>query len=255
LYRIHESPDPIKLEALATFVEGLGLPRPGGGGELSPGGLRKLLEDVDGRPEYSIIAQVVLRSMKQAAYAAANVGHFGLAAPVYCHFTSPIRRYPDLVVHRALRATRGRRTRDLGRLAQGLDGIAEASSTLERNAERAERELLAWKTMVFMKGREGDELDGVVVGVAAFGLFVRLTDTHVEGLVRLEGLGDDRFDYAEARQELRGRRTRKTFRLGQAMRVRVVKVDTVLRRLDLERVGATTPQGPRGPKKTRGRRR
>ena len=128
---------------------------------------------------------------------------------------------------------------------------------LERNAESAERELLAWKTMVFMKGHEGDEYDGVVVGVAAFGLFVRLSETQVEGLVNVEGLGDDRFDYAEGRQELRGRRTQQTFRLGQVLRVRVVKVDTVLRRLDLERVttaGRARPSAKRSPRSRRAHR-
>jgi ribonuclease R len=237
LYRVHDSPDPVKLSALREFVEGLGLKPPGGKGEMSAAHLRKLLEDIAGRPEYPIVAQVVLRSMRQASYDTRNIGHFGLAAPVYCHFTSPIRRYPDLMVHRLLRASRRRRRAELSPLGHGLQGLAEASSTLERNAEAAERELLAWKTMVFMKGREGEELEGVVVGVTPFGLFVRLTETQVEGLLRVEELGDDRFDFVEGRMELRGRRTGRVIRLGQPLRVRIARVDTVLRRLDLARAG------------------
>jgi len=242
LYRVHDIPDPAKLAALREFVEGLGLATPGRGGPMSPSHLRELLEDIAGRPEYPIVAQVVLRSMKQASYDTRNIGHFGLAAPVYCHFTSPIRRYPDLMVHRLLRASRGRRSAELSRLSEGLQSLAEASSALERNAESAERELLAWKTMVFMKGREGEEVDGVVVGVTPFGLFVRLTETQVEGLLRVEELGNDRFEFVEGRIELRGRQTGRLFRLGQALRVRIARVDTILRRLDLSRAG-----GPERP--------
>jgi ribonuclease R len=222
---------------------------------MKPGAIRKLAEQAEDRTDYSVITQVILRSMKQARYTTENIGHFGLAAPVYCHFTSPIRRYPDLIVHRLLRAARARRKGELKRIAVGLEGLAEACSTLERNAEAAERELLAWKAIVFMKDREGEVFDGVVVGVARFGLFVRLTETLVEGLLRVEGLGNDRFDFVESRQELRGRHRGLSYRLGQPLRVRVVKVDTILRRVDLERVLATSRRAQPQPGRTPDRRR
>jgi ribonuclease R len=254
VYRVHERPDPAKLETLAEFVAGLGLRLPGKLDAMTPGAIRKLVEKAEGRPDYSVITQVILRSMKQARYTPENIGHFGLAAPVYCHFTSPIRRYPDLVVHRLLRAARAQGKAELKRLATDLDGLAEACSTLERDAEAAERELLAWKAIMFMKDREGEEFDGVVVGVTRFGLFVRLTETLVEGLVHAAGLGNDRFDLVESRQELRGRRTGRSYRLGQPMRVRVVKVDTILRRVDLERVTASGRRAtPRAERSTRAR--
>lgn len=260
MYRVHEPPDPEKLTTLAEFVEGLGLRFEPGRGEAAPGDIQRLLRQAEGRPEYPVVAQVALRSMKQARYATDNVGHFGLAAPIYCHFTSPIRRYPDLVVHRLLRARRDRQKGRLRQIAQGLEGVAEACSTLERNAESAERELLAWKAVRFMSDRVGDTLDGVVVGVAPFGLFVRLTETLVEGLVRVESLGGEWFEHVEARQELRGQNSGRSYRLGQAMRVRVVKVDTVLRRVDLEPAetggkGSAPPEArPRGRRGGRARR-
>jgi ribonuclease R len=242
LYRVHERPDPLKLETLSEFVAGLGLRLTGELETMAPGRIRELAAQAEGRPDYSVITQMVLRSMKQARYTTENIGHFGLAAPVYCHFTSPIRRYPDLVVHRLLRAAREGEPRRVS--SADLEGVAEACSTLERSAEAAERELLAWKAIVFIKDREGETFDGVVVGVAKFGLFVRLTETLVEGLLHVERLGDDRFDYVEPRQELRGRRTGRSYRLGQALRVRVMKVDTILRRVDLERVVATKRRTP-----------
>ena len=245
LYRVHERPDPLKLETLSEFVAGLGLRLKGELESMTPGGIRELAEQAEGRPDYAVITQMVLRSMKQARYTTENIGHFGLAAPVYCHFTSPIRRYPDLMVHRLLRATRGVRKGKGKPVSSGdLEGLAEACSTLERSAEAAERELLAWKAIVFIKDREGEIFDGVVVGVAKFGLFVRLTETLVEGLLHVEKLGDDRFEFVASRQELRGRRTGRSYRLGQALRVRVMKVDTIFRRVDLERVVATKRRTP-----------
>jgi ribonuclease R len=257
VYRVHERPDPLKLETLSEFVTGLGLRLPGEFETMPPGGIRKLAEQAEGRPDYAVITQMVLRSMKQARYTTENIGHFGLAAPVYCHFTSPIRRYPDLIVHRLLRAARASRKGELKRVPADLEGLAEACSTLERSAEAAERELLAWKAIVFIKDREGEIFNGVVVGVAKFGLFVRLTETLVEGLLHVERLGDDRFDFVESRQELRGRRTGRSYRLGQTLRVRVMKVDTILRRVDLERVVAakrsTPPPAARTPNPRRRR--
>ncbi|MDX1388655.1 MAG: RNB domain-containing ribonuclease, partial [Acidobacteriota bacterium] len=240
LYRVHEKPDPTKIEILAEFVRAFELELRGPAGRVTSKKIRNLLQRAEGRPEYEIIAQVALRTMRQASYATENVGHFSLAAPVYCHFTSPIRRYPDLVVHRSLRAARAEDHSTLSGLARGLDRVAESASMLERNAESAERELLDRKKIVFMKDRVGEVFDGIVTSVARFGLFVRLTETLVEGLVRVESLGDEWFEWVEPRQELRGAVSGTAYRMGDRLRVRVDKVDTVLRRMDLEPV---TEQG------------
>jgi ribonuclease R len=233
LYRIHERPDAAKVELLAEFVRGFGLDLRGGAERVTSRKIRNLLERAEGRTEYPLITQVALRTMQQARYSTKNIGHFSLAAPVYCHFTSPIRRYPDLEVHRLLRACRFGDERTLRRLGRGLERVADHCSTTERNAEAAERELLDWKKIVFMKDRVGDVFEGVVTAVTSFGLFVRLTETLVEGLVRIEGLGEEWFEWIESRQELRGANTGTTYRLGDRLRVRVTRVDTVLRRMDL----------------------
>jgi ribonuclease R len=243
LYRVHEPPDPVKLEALASFVAPFGLDLEVGEGRVSPRRIQHLLEQAEALDGYRVIGQVALRSMKQARYATDNVGHFGLAAPSYCHFTSPIRRYPDLVVHRLLRAERRRRplrVEDAG----GLEPIAAAASELERKAEAAERELLNWKKIVFIAGRVGETFDGIVTGVTRFGLFVQLVENLVEGLVRVERLGAEWFEFRERRFELAGSRTGKTYRLGDRLRVRVDRVDRVLLRVEL------SPAEPAGGRRT-----
>ena len=240
LYRIHEAPDPLKVEALQTFVAGFGLEMPVDPMHVSPADIQRLMDLAEGRTEYPVIAQVALRAMRQARYSEENVGHFGLAAEVYCHFTSPIRRYPDLMVHRLLRGVRAGTPDAVARDAEDLRTLGELCSRLERVAETAEREVLDWKKIVFIRGREGESFDGIVTGVAPFGLFVQLTENLVEGLLRTETLGDDEWDHIEGRQEIRGRRTGASFRLGQRLRVVVRRVDVVLRRVDLglDRAGA-----------------
>jgi ribonuclease R len=257
LYRIHEPPAVEKLQALGAFVEHFGLTLRAPGGAIEPAEIQRLLESVEGRPEYPIVSQVALRSMKQARYAVENSGHFGLASATYCHFTSPIRRYPDLVVHRQLRERRdGRQTNGMAMDPAWLAEVAVASSERERNAEAAERELLSRKKVTFISGREGESFDGVVTGVTGFGLFVQLVDNLVEGLVRVEQLGEEWFEHDAQRMELRGSRSGRVFRLGDRLRVRVDRVDRVLQRVDLSpdepvreartRPGrrSTTPPGP-----------
>lgn len=232
LFRVHERPDPVKLEALFEFAAALGLQVAADAEAVEPRDLQRLLRKVEGRPEEALLNHVALRSMKQARYLPTNSGHFGLAAEVYAHFTSPIRRYPDLVVHRALRATREHDRATLDALADGLEVVGESCSELERNAEAAERELLEWKKVTFMKGKEGQILDAVITGVAKFGLFAQTRETMVEGLVRIERLGADRFEYAERRHELRGASSGAVYRLGDAIRVVVERVDPIARRID-----------------------
>jgi ribonuclease R len=234
LFRVHEEPDPLKVEVLDAFARSLGLTLRSGKQALRPGDVQSLLETAEGKPAYPVLAQVALRSMKQARYAPEDSGHFGLAAPHYLHFTSPIRRYPDLVAHRALRAARhGARARH-GELVE----LADLCSRLEREAESAERELLDWKKVRFLRGREGEGFDGLVTGVAKFGLFVQLSGGVAEGLVRVERLGSEWFAFDAERQELRGSASGKTFRLGDPLRVVVERVDVVRRRVDLGIEGA-----------------
>ena len=233
LFRIHDDPDPLKIEGLAAFAKSLGLTLRSGRGGVRPGDIQRLLDEAEGLPAYPVVAMISLRSMKQARYGPEDTGHFGLAAPHYLHFTSPIRRYPDLVVHRALRAARHRAK---PALRFDLTELGEACSKLEREAESAERELLDWKKVKFLRGREGEVFAGVVTGVARFGIFVQLERGIAEGLVRIERLGSEWFDFDPVRHELRGSASGRVYRLGDAMNVRVDRVDAVLRRVDLSPV-------------------
>jgi ribonuclease R len=238
LFRVHDDPDPLKIEGLATFAGSLGLSLKSGREGVRPGDIQRLLVDAEGLPAFPVVTQLALRSMKQARYGPDDSGHFGLAAPHYLHFTSPIRRYPDLVAHRALRAARHRAKP----AAWGdLEALGESCSKLEREAEAAERELLDWKKVKFLRGRVGESFDGIVTGVARFGLFVQLDGGIAEGLVRIERLGREWFDFDPVRHELRGAATGRTYRLGQAMRVAVERVDTVLRRVDLGPIERPAP--------------
>jgi ribonuclease R len=253
LFRVHDNPDPLKIEGLEAFAKSLGLTLKVGRSGVRPGDIQRLLEDAEGLPAYPVVTQLSLRSMKQARYSPEDSGHFGLAAPHYLHFTSPIRRYPDLVVHRALRAARHKAK---PALRGDLTALGDTCSKLEREAEGAERELLEWKKVKFLRGREGEEFAGVVTGVARFGVFVQLDGGIAEGLVRIERLGHEWFDFDPVRHELRGSATGRAFRLGDALRVRVEKVDAVLRRVDLvpilEREAARPRSGrPAGRKGTR----
>src|SRR5262249_21146634 len=160
-------------------------------------------------------AFLMLRTMQKARYAPENLGHFGLAAESYTHFTSPIRRYPDLIVHRALRAARhGQFDQEMrDDWTEELPEIARHTSDMERRADDAERELLQWKKVKFMADKVGDEFDGYVTGVAAFGLFVQLIEHYVEGLVHVSTMGDDYYRFVESAHMLRGENTQKTYRL------------------------------------------
>jgi len=255
LYRIHERPDPGKIEALASFAAGVGLSLAVDTEAVRPRDLQRFLESAADRPEYAILAQMTLRSLKQARYAPENAGHFGLAAPVYTHFTSPIRRYPDLVAHRLLRAARSGSLEAQERLGEGLEELSESCSRLEREAETAERELLEWKKIAYVRAREGETLEGVVTGVARFGLFVRLEESLVEGLLHVARLGDDRFEFHEGRQELRGARSGRAFRLGDRLKVVLDRVDRILRRVDLSLSSLPGPRPePRAAQEEAGRR-
>jgi ribonuclease R len=239
LYRIHEPPDLGKMQAFQEFIShfnyGLVLD-----GVVEAKRLQTLLAEVAGQPEERMINQTLLKSMKQARYAPDNIGHFGLAADCYCHFTSPIRRYPDLLVHRALRelSVKGSLApARISHLKQVLPEMGEHTSHRERRAMDAERDIIALKKCQFMEETVGQEFDGFVSGVQAFGIFVEIKDIFVEGLVHISSLSDDFYHFEEDRQRLIGENSRKIFQVGDGVRVTVAKVDLERREIDFTVTG------------------
>jgi len=235
LYRVHEDPDPLKVAQFEEFISGFGYSLAAPASALRPRHFQKLVGRIRGKPEEKPIAFLMLRTMQKAHYSPSNLGHFGLAAEYYTHFTSPIRRYPDLVVHRILRDLRHGRIDEARReeLEEDLPEIARHTSERERRADEAERELLQWKKVRFMADKVGDEYEGYVTGVAAFGLFIELIEHFVEGLVHISSMADDYYRYVENAHILRGENTKKVYRLGDRVRVQVVRVDLERRQVDL----------------------
>ncbi len=232
-YRIHEPPAEDAVRELARFLEGFGLRLAVGEGEVRPSAFQRVLERVAGRPEERLVHTLVLRSMTQARYAPANAGHFGLAAPCYTHFTSPIRRYPDLVLHRILAAHLRGDDRTIGAVSGDLAAITEESSKRERIAMEAEREVVQLKKVQFMQDKVGESFDGFVSGVASFGLFVELERWFVDGLVHVATLADDRYELIEHQHRLVGRRRGRAFRVGDPVRVRIASVSIERKQIDL----------------------
>jgi ribonuclease R len=234
LYRIHEEPDPLKVEEFEEFVSTLGYSLAAPAGAIRPRHFQKLVERIQGKPEEKPIAFLMLRTMQKARYEPTNEGHFGLAAESYTHFTSPIRRYPDLVVHRSLREARhGMPQERREELAEDLPEVARHTSERERRATDAERELVQWKKVRFMADKVGDEFDGYITGVAAFGLYVELIDHFVEGMVHVSTMADDYYRFVERAHIMRGENTGRVYRLGDRVRVQVIKVDMERRQVDL----------------------
>ena len=235
LYRIHEPPDPLKVLQFEEFISAFGYSLGAGESSVKPSHFQKLVNRIRNTPEERPIAFLMLRTMQKARYDPMNVGHFGLAAPTYTHFTSPIRRYPDLVVHRLLREMRQTKVSDerKAELEDELPEIGRHTSERERVAADAEREILQWKKVRFMADKVGDVFDGYVTGVAAFGMFVELVDHYVEGLVHVSTMADDYYRYREQQHSLFGESTRKTYRLGDKVRVQIIRVDMERRQIDL----------------------
>ncbi len=236
IFRIHEPPKKEALDEFRRFISHLGYKsiRPDHGtrkeADHSPKEFQRVLSDVKGRPEERVVNEILLRSMKWAKYSAKNLGHFGLASEGYTHFTSPIRRYPDLMVHRFLKkALSGE---EMKVPEEVLANRAERLSNRERVAMEAEREILGRYRVRFMKDKIGGEFEGVISGVTAFGFFVELKDIFVEGLVRVTDLHDDYYQYHEKKYCLVGERTHRTFRIGDEVRVRVDRVDVERRHID-----------------------
>ena len=235
LYRVHETPDPQRVAEFEEFVSSLGFSLAAPDGAVHPRHFQHLVERIHGTPEERPIAFLMLRTMQKARYDAANLGHFGLAAHTYTHFTSPIRRYPDLVVHRVLRELRHGAASAERReeLEDALPEVARHTSAMERRAQEAERELLQWKKVRFMADKVGDVFTGYVTGVTQFGLFIELVEHFVEGLVHVSTLADDFYRFDEQARVLFGERTKKIYRLGDAVRVQVVRVDLDRRQIEL----------------------
>jgi ribonuclease R len=240
LHRVHEAPSVESARDTARFIEGFGLHLHLEDGRPTPRAFQDVLARVAGRPEERLVNTVILRSMQQARYAAEPLGHFGLATDAYTHFTSPIRRYPDLVVHRTLDVA----LRGAGRVPPDLVAIAEEASRRERVAMDAEREIVQLKKIQFMRDKIGEGYGGFVSGVTAFGFFVELTDVFVEGLVHVSTLGDDFYEHVEGQHLLRGRRTRRTFRVGDPVRVEVAGVSIERRQIDFVLAGEAPPRTP-----------
>ena len=235
VYRVHEKPDADRMQKLGIFIRNFGYRLRTAGDEVHPGEIQKLLDRIAGTPEEAMLSRLTLRSMKRAQYATDCTGHFGLAAPYYCHFTSPIRRYPDLQIHRIIKENlRGRLNRErIEHYESILPEVAKHSSEMERRADEAERETVKLKKVEYMEAHTGEEYDGVISGITAHGLYVELANT-VEGLVHVNSLKDDFYEYDEAANELRGAHTGYAYHLGEKVRIRVKGADRLCRTIDFE---------------------
>lgn len=278
LYRVHEGPGTSKLAKLREFLAELGLGL-AGGDSPTPTDYQKVLSQVAGRADAHVIQQVMLRSMSRADYRPENEGHFGLNYEAYTHFTSPIRRYPDLLVHRAIRSLlrSKKRMRQLRRVdgaqmltaaesypydAAWMSEAGEHASFTERRADEATRDVETWLKCEYLLDKVGEEYTGIVTSVVGFGLFVELTDLFVEGLIHITGLPKDYYNHEPAHHRLVGERTRKVFRLGDTVRVRVTRVDLEERKVDFELLedardkrakGKAAPASPGEPQRDKGR--
>ncbi len=241
LYRVHDQPEASRVEELKQVVTDLGFRLKGDSRSLEPSALQELLEAADGRPEERLVDMLVLRTLARALYSPEPRGHYALTTDEYLHFTSPIRRYPDLVVHRMLR-----QLSQEGPLREGdkraaveaeLKELGESCSAAERRAEAAERAAVEWKTVLFLREREGEEFAGHISGVTDFGLFVRLDEISVDGMVHISELGDDYYVYDDRRHRLVGERTSRVWRLGDAIDVTLVRVDLETMQLQFLPVG------------------
>ena len=291
LFRVHEGPTPEKLELLRNYLKALGLPH-SVSDEPEPREFQAIAKATEGRPDVQQIHTMLLRSMQQAIYTPINSGHFGLAFEAYTHFTSPIRRYPDLLVHRVIKAILAKKRYELPRLPVPGEAHAKLSRRLaqrgraapaapkgkagaiqsaweaaglhcsanERRADEASKDVEAWLKCKFMRDHLGEEYSGVVSGVTSFGLFVTLDSLYVEGLIHITELGGEYFRFDEVRQELRGERTGIRYAIGTRVRIQVSRVDLDGRKIDfrlvqdgLDRVGRGTRERREDPSEGKGK--
>ena len=237
VYRTHDNPDPEKMIKLGMFISNFGYGMKSSGSEIHPKEIQKLLDRIEGTPEEAMISRLTLRSMKQAKYSIVSSGHFGLATKYYCHFTSPIRRYPDLQIHRIIKENlRGKLNEKRIRHYESiLADVADESSRLERRADEAERDTEKMKKVQYMSRHIGEEFDGVISGITAYGIYVELPST-VEGMVHVSNMRDDYYHYDESHYEMLGEKTGRTYRLGQKVRILVEETDKINRTIDFSLV-------------------
>lgn len=245
LYRVHKGPNPDKMENLQNFLKGVGLKLPGSD-KPTPQDYQKVLQRLEKRPDAHLIQTVLLRSLMQAVYSPDNLGHFGLAYEAYTHFTSPIRRYPDLLIHRGIRCQLNKKKKSTAKATaktstshfsydhRMMAEFGEHCSITERRADEATRDAVSWLKCYYMQDKLGQTFDGIITGVTAFGVFVELTSVYVEGLVHITALKDDYYHHDPAQHLLRGKRTGITYRLGDPICVIVARVNIEERELDLE---------------------
>lgn len=233
VYRTHGEPDSEKVEKLLAFLHSQGLPAQKMKERISPLEIQQILKAVQGQPNEALVSRLALRCMQQARYTVECTGHFGLASQYYCHFTSPIRRYPDLQIHRIIKdKLRGRMTGEKKAFYTGiLEEAARQSSVTERRAEEIEREVEKLKKAEYMQEHLGEEFEGIVSGVTGWGIYVELANT-VEGLVHISTLDDDYYEFDEEKMLLTGEKTQKTYTLGQKVKIRVAAVDLYQKNID-----------------------
>ena len=246
LYRVHAKPDPDRFDELRLYLTSLGIkvPHPD---HVQPRDFARMIEQVADRPDANAISMAMLRSMSHAEYTPNNIGHFGLALDAYAHFTSPIRRYPDLLVHRAIRhlikgGKPGAYAYDIPRMKQ----LGEITSSHEKRAEDATREVEAWLKCQYMEGRLGQEYPGVITGITNFGAFVQIPELQIDGLVHVTSLGNDYYQFDPGSQSLIGERSGKRYQLGDGLDVIVARVDIETKRIDFH-----LADSPRGKKRKR----
>ena len=250
LYRVHQGPTPEKLDNLRVLLREIGLTLPGGD-EPHAKDYAQLLDKIKSRPDAPLLQTAMLRSLQQAVYSPDNVGHFGLAYEGYTHFTSPIRRYPDLLVHRSIKAVlRGEKYRPGGKWPE----LGEHCSMTERRADDATRDVESWLKCFFMRDRIGEVFDGSVSAVTSFGMFVLLDNVYVEGLVHITELGQDYFHFDAAMHSLTGERSNVRYRLGDRVRVKVMRVDMESSKIDFALESPVAHSLPTGRAKAKQRR-
>ncbi len=239
IYRVHPEPDMEKIKELNSFIWNLGYRIKTNKDNIHPKAFAKVLEEVKGKPEERIVSNLILRTLKIAQYESENRGHFGIASKYYCHFTSPIRRYPDLFIHRIISKYIDKNYNlsndELERYSEEATKYARTSSEREKVAQKVERESVDIKKAEYMQSKIGEEFDGIISNITAFGIFVELENT-VEGLIRFENLGDEYFVYDEEHKMLIGEKSNEVFRIGDSIRIRVVEANKEMRRISFERV-------------------
>ncbi|MCI9039444.1 MAG: ribonuclease R [Clostridia bacterium] len=239
IYRVHEVPDMEKIEELNKFLWNLGYKIKGSKDNIHPKAFAEVLEEIQGKPEERVVSNLVLRTLKIARYGNENKGHFGIASKYYCHFTSPIRRYPDLFIHRIisryLENNYQLSDEQLEKYGEQSARYAESSSDREKIAQKVERDAEDIKKAEFMQDKIGEEYDGIISSITSFGIFVELENT-VEGLIRFDDLGDEYFIYDENKKTLQGEKSKKMYKIGDSIRIRVIFADKLTRRIDFEAI-------------------